>query len=135
MSPFIVDIHQTKFTETKGIWMIETTKEVLHKASQDVEVSLALLSEILPTELFNGYGAFPSPRVILSYGTPYSYTKRIISNTSAALNNEDKMHSKPPTNAWNQGPPRMSSRQNPEQNQSNTMNNKSNNTTEKEYNK
>eukprot|EP00957_Ditylum_brightwellii_P124291 9474260-Ditylum_brightwellii.AAC.1 len=53
MSPFIVDIHQTKFTEAKGIWMIEATKEVLHKGSQNVEMLLALLPVMLPTELFN----------------------------------------------------------------------------------
>eukprot|EP00957_Ditylum_brightwellii_P209697 15362823-Ditylum_brightwellii.AAC.1 len=53
MSPFIVDIHQTKFTDTKGIWMIKITKEDLHKAIQDIEMLLALLPEILLNKLFN----------------------------------------------------------------------------------
>eukprot|EP00957_Ditylum_brightwellii_P158324 12051519-Ditylum_brightwellii.AAC.1 len=53
LSLFIVDIHQTKFTGAKGIWMIKTTKEDLHKAIQDVETLLPLLPKILLNELFN----------------------------------------------------------------------------------
>eukprot|EP00957_Ditylum_brightwellii_P190557 14505398-Ditylum_brightwellii.AAC.1 len=101
MSPFIVDIHQTKFIKTKGIWTIETTKEDLHKAIQDVETLLALLPEAFLNELFSMYDEFSTSRVIPSYGTLYLYTERITSNVSTALNNEDTTYSKPPTNAWN----------------------------------
>eukprot|EP00957_Ditylum_brightwellii_P026591 2011180-Ditylum_brightwellii.AAC.1 len=133
MSPFIVDIHQPKFTDTKGIWMIKTTKEGLYKAIQDVETLLELLPDILLNELFNLYNTFPAPRVIPSYGTLYLYTEKVTSNVATVLNNEDTTHSKSPTNAWNCGPPLMSSQQNSEQKQTSTMNIKSNNITEKAY--
>eukprot|EP00957_Ditylum_brightwellii_P165270 12583384-Ditylum_brightwellii.AAC.1 len=40
MSPFIVDMHETSFTLNKGIYIIETTVEDLHKAIADCETSL-----------------------------------------------------------------------------------------------
>eukprot|EP00957_Ditylum_brightwellii_P086398 6573820-Ditylum_brightwellii.AAC.1 len=43
ISLFIMDMHPTVYTDSKGIWTIESTVEDLHKALQDVETSLSVL--------------------------------------------------------------------------------------------
>eukprot|EP00957_Ditylum_brightwellii_P179853 13701054-Ditylum_brightwellii.AAC.1 len=63
-SPFIIDLHQTKFTNNKCIWTIETTKEDLHQAIKDVETSLEVLTKALPKEMFNNFDAYPKPRIV-----------------------------------------------------------------------
>eukprot|EP00957_Ditylum_brightwellii_P169324 12887092-Ditylum_brightwellii.AAC.1 len=45
-SPYIVDIHETTYTETKGIWTKELTVKDLHKVLADVETSLKVLPEV-----------------------------------------------------------------------------------------
>eukprot|EP00957_Ditylum_brightwellii_P184692 14067192-Ditylum_brightwellii.AAC.1 len=67
MSPFIVDMHPTVYTDSKGIWTIESTSEDLYKALQDVENSLSVLPSVVPDEYFNKYSAFSVPRVIPQY--------------------------------------------------------------------
>eukprot|EP00957_Ditylum_brightwellii_P102527 7813799-Ditylum_brightwellii.AAC.1 len=60
-SPYIVDIHETTYTETKGIWTIKTIVEDPHKALADVELSLEVIPEVLSEEHFNTYNVFPAP--------------------------------------------------------------------------
>eukprot|EP00957_Ditylum_brightwellii_P067688 5137800-Ditylum_brightwellii.AAC.1 len=40
---FIVDMHPTVYTESKGIWTIESTVEDMHRALQDVNTLLKVL--------------------------------------------------------------------------------------------
>eukprot|EP00957_Ditylum_brightwellii_P133679 10192002-Ditylum_brightwellii.AAC.1 len=47
-SPFMIDLHQTKFTNNKGIWTIKRTKEDLHQVIKDIETSLEVLVDVLP---------------------------------------------------------------------------------------
>eukprot|EP00957_Ditylum_brightwellii_P018031 1358903-Ditylum_brightwellii.AAC.1 len=44
-SPYIINIHETTYTETKGIWTIEMMVEDLHKVLKDVETSLEVIPE------------------------------------------------------------------------------------------
>eukprot|EP00957_Ditylum_brightwellii_P150590 11466796-Ditylum_brightwellii.AAC.1 len=60
-SPFIVDMHLIVYTDSKGIWTIESTEEDLYKALQDVETSLSVLPSMVPEEYFAKYSAFPVP--------------------------------------------------------------------------
>ena len=48
LSPFIVDMHPTVYTESKGICTIESTVEDLHRALQDVETSVKVLPTVVP---------------------------------------------------------------------------------------
>ena len=61
LSPFIVDMHPTVYTESKGIWTIESTMDDLHRALQDVETLLKILPTVVPEEFFSTYQAFPMP--------------------------------------------------------------------------
>eukprot|EP00957_Ditylum_brightwellii_P192405 14647569-Ditylum_brightwellii.AAC.1 len=61
LSPFIVDMHPTVYTNSKGIWTIESTVEDLYKVLQDVETSLKILPSVVPEEYFSKYPAFPVP--------------------------------------------------------------------------
>eukprot|EP00957_Ditylum_brightwellii_P012867 972582-Ditylum_brightwellii.AAC.1 len=106
-SPFIIDLHQTQFANNKGIWTIKTTKEDLHQAIKDVEMSLEVLADVLLDRMFNKFDTYPKPRIVLEYGTSDSYTARVMSNMSTTNNNETENYSKPPPNAWSQGPPKM----------------------------
>eukprot|EP00957_Ditylum_brightwellii_P082209 6251158-Ditylum_brightwellii.AAC.1 len=106
-SPFNIDLHQTKLTNTKGIWTIKITKEDLHQAIKDVETSLKVLANVLPDKMFNKFDAYPKLRLVPDYGTSYSYTARITSNRLTTINNETENYSNPPPNAWSRGPPKM----------------------------
>eukprot|EP00957_Ditylum_brightwellii_P019296 1455640-Ditylum_brightwellii.AAC.1 len=56
--------------------------------------------------MFNEFDAYPKPRIVPEYGTSYSYTACITSNMSTTVNDEKNTYSKPPLNAWSQGPPK-----------------------------
>eukprot|EP00957_Ditylum_brightwellii_P121289 9250077-Ditylum_brightwellii.AAC.1 len=45
---YIVDIHQTAFTNKKGIWTVETANENIHIAMQEVDIGLEALQNVLP---------------------------------------------------------------------------------------
>eukprot|EP00957_Ditylum_brightwellii_P041877 3171687-Ditylum_brightwellii.AAC.1 len=90
MSSYIVDIHEMTYTETKGIWTIESTVEDLNKVLADIESSLEVLPEVLSKEYFNIYNAFPSPQVIPTYGTTYRYIEQITSNVFTVINENKK---------------------------------------------
>eukprot|EP00957_Ditylum_brightwellii_P101485 7733641-Ditylum_brightwellii.AAC.1 len=106
MSSFIVVMHPTLYTDSKGIWMIKSTEEDLHKVLQDVETSLSVLPSVVPDKYFNTYSAFPAPHVIPQYGNSYKYTAKIMSSVSNDMNNDEKSYVAPPRNAWNRGPPK-----------------------------
>eukprot|EP00957_Ditylum_brightwellii_P076881 5843609-Ditylum_brightwellii.AAC.1 len=101
MSPFIVGMHLLVYTDSKGIWMIESTVEDLHIALKDVETSLSILPSVVPGEYFETYSAFPVPRVIPQYINSYKYTAKIMSNVSNNVNNDEKSYVAPMQNAWN----------------------------------
>eukprot|EP00957_Ditylum_brightwellii_P137618 10491816-Ditylum_brightwellii.AAC.1 len=103
-SPYIVDIHKTIYTETKGIWTIELMVDNLHKVLVDVETSFEVLPEVLSKDYFSTYNAFSVPQVILTYGTAYRYTEQIMSNVLTITNENKKKFTTPPQNAWNHGP-------------------------------
>eukprot|EP00957_Ditylum_brightwellii_P180939 13785246-Ditylum_brightwellii.AAC.1 len=67
LSPLIVDMHLTVYTNSKGIWTIESTVEDLYKALQDDEMSLEVLPSVVPEEFFSKYPVLPMPRVIPQY--------------------------------------------------------------------
>jgi hypothetical protein len=95
------------FTINKGIWIIETTVEDLHKALVNVETSLEVLPDVLDAEYFNEFEAFPAPQVIPTYGTTYRYTEHITFNVSTSINENEKKYTSPPSNAWSRGPPKV----------------------------
>eukprot|EP00957_Ditylum_brightwellii_P033400 2530517-Ditylum_brightwellii.AAC.1 len=66
-----MDMHPTVYTDSKGIWTIESTVDHLYKALQDVETSLKVLPSVLPEEFFLKYPALPMPHVIPQYGNSY----------------------------------------------------------------
>eukprot|EP00957_Ditylum_brightwellii_P166394 12666420-Ditylum_brightwellii.AAC.1 len=101
MSPFIVDMHLTVYTDSKGIWTIESTVEDLHKALQDVKTSLSALPLVVPDEYFETYSALPVPGAIPQYGNSYKYTAKFTSSVSNDVNNDEKSYVAPPRNAWN----------------------------------
>eukprot|EP00957_Ditylum_brightwellii_P064096 4862468-Ditylum_brightwellii.AAC.1 len=105
-SPYIVNIHEMTYTETKGIWTIKMTVDDLHKVLADIETSLEVLPEVLNKDYFNTYNTFPAPQVILTYGTPYRYTEKITSNVLTIINKNEKKFTLPPQNAWNCSPPK-----------------------------
>eukprot|EP00957_Ditylum_brightwellii_P050058 3794524-Ditylum_brightwellii.AAC.1 len=82
LSPFIVDMHLMVYTDSKGIWTIESTVENLYKVFQDVEASLKVLPSVIPEEYFSKYPAFPAPQVIPQYGNLYEYTTKITASVS-----------------------------------------------------
>eukprot|EP00957_Ditylum_brightwellii_P006862 519424-Ditylum_brightwellii.AAC.1 len=47
-TPYVMDINHTAFTDEKGIWTVETTKENVHKAMQDVDNDLEVLQPVFP---------------------------------------------------------------------------------------
>eukprot|EP00957_Ditylum_brightwellii_P073169 5562122-Ditylum_brightwellii.AAC.1 len=61
MSPFIVDMHPTVYTDSKGIWTIESTLEGLYKALYDVKTSLKVLPSVVPEEFFSKHPTFLMP--------------------------------------------------------------------------
>eukprot|EP00957_Ditylum_brightwellii_P056628 4292447-Ditylum_brightwellii.AAC.1 len=46
LSPFIMDMHPMVYTESKGIWTIESTMDDQYKALQDIEASLKVLPSV-----------------------------------------------------------------------------------------
>eukprot|EP00957_Ditylum_brightwellii_P132405 10096381-Ditylum_brightwellii.AAC.1 len=100
MSPFIVYMHLTVYTDSKGIWTIEYTAEDLYKVLQDVETSLSVLPSVVLDEYFNKYSAFPVPHMIPQYENSYKYTAKITSNVSNDVNNDEKSYVAPLRNAW-----------------------------------
>eukprot|EP00957_Ditylum_brightwellii_P032337 2449517-Ditylum_brightwellii.AAC.1 len=104
--PYIDNIHETTYTETKGIWMIELIVEDLCKALVDVETSLNVLPEVLSKDHFNTYNVFPAAQVIPTYGTTYRYTEQITSNVLTIINENEKKSTTPPHNVWNCGLPK-----------------------------
>eukprot|EP00957_Ditylum_brightwellii_P093274 7102947-Ditylum_brightwellii.AAC.1 len=61
LSPFIVDMHPVVYTNSKGIWTIESTVDNLYKALKDVKTSLKVLPSVVPEGFFSKYPAFPMP--------------------------------------------------------------------------
>eukprot|EP00957_Ditylum_brightwellii_P095522 7275767-Ditylum_brightwellii.AAC.1 len=59
-----MDMHPRVYTDSKGIWTIESKAEDLYKALQDVEMSLKVLPSVVPEKIFSKYPVFPMPRVI-----------------------------------------------------------------------
>eukprot|EP00957_Ditylum_brightwellii_P174198 13261846-Ditylum_brightwellii.AAC.1 len=106
LSPFIVDMHLTVYTDSKGIWTIESTTEDLYKSLQDVKMSLKVLPSMIPEEFFSKYPAFPTPRVIPQYGNSYKYTTKITASVFHDVNNDDKSYVASPRIAWNKGLPK-----------------------------
>eukprot|EP00957_Ditylum_brightwellii_P048332 3668086-Ditylum_brightwellii.AAC.1 len=128
VSPFIIDLHQTTFTNKKFIWIIKMTKEDLHQAIKEIETSLKALVGVFPKEMFNKIDAYPKPRIIPEYGISYSYTAHTISNMLTTVNDEKKNYSKLPPNTWSQGPPKTTTQKNPTGNKNtNPVNNTSSN--------
>eukprot|EP00957_Ditylum_brightwellii_P001216 95384-Ditylum_brightwellii.AAC.1 len=62
MSPYIIDIHETAYIESKGIWTIESTVKDLYKALADVETSLKVLPEVSSKDYLNTYDDFLAPQ-------------------------------------------------------------------------
>eukprot|EP00957_Ditylum_brightwellii_P134819 10279035-Ditylum_brightwellii.AAC.1 len=62
MLPYIVNIHSSIYTATKGIWTIEMTQKNLHKAIEDVELASQALPSAVPNKYFEKFNAFPMPR-------------------------------------------------------------------------
>eukprot|EP00957_Ditylum_brightwellii_P177419 13513673-Ditylum_brightwellii.AAC.1 len=106
MSPFIVDMHPLIYTDSKGIWTLESTVEDLHELPQDVGTSLSVLPLVVLDEYFETYSAFLVPHVIPQYGNSYKYTSKITSSVSNDVNNNEKSYVAPLQNAWNRGPPK-----------------------------
>eukprot|EP00957_Ditylum_brightwellii_P082089 6242119-Ditylum_brightwellii.AAC.1 len=106
MSLFIMDMHPTVYTDSKGIWAIESTVEDLHKVLQDVKTSLSVLPSVVLDEYFNAYSAFSVPLVIPQYRSSYKYTAKIMSSVSNNVNNDEKSYVAPPQNTWNRGLPK-----------------------------
>eukprot|EP00957_Ditylum_brightwellii_P022824 1721624-Ditylum_brightwellii.AAC.1 len=104
MSPFIVDMHPTIYSDSKEIYTIESTVEDLHKALQDVETLLSVLLLVIFNEYFEKYSAFPMPRVIPQYENSYKYTTQITSSVSNKINQNAKAYAAPTRNVWNRGP-------------------------------
>eukprot|EP00957_Ditylum_brightwellii_P156343 11900410-Ditylum_brightwellii.AAC.1 len=52
------------YTDEKGIWTIEITKEDLQLAMQDISLDLEVLQTVLPDEFFTKNPAFPVPRIM-----------------------------------------------------------------------
>eukprot|EP00957_Ditylum_brightwellii_P022454 1694592-Ditylum_brightwellii.AAC.1 len=94
------------FTTSKGIWTIETTVEDLHKVLADVKALLEVLPDVLDSEYFNKFEAFPAPRVIPTYGTTYKYTEQITSNVPTLISENEKKYTSPSSNAWSRGLPK-----------------------------
>ena len=99
LSPFIVDMHPMVYTDSKGIWTIESTAEDLYKALQDVKMSLKVLPSMVPEEFFSKYLAFPMPQAIPQYGNSYKYTHKITASVSQDVSNDDTLYAAPPRNA------------------------------------
>eukprot|EP00957_Ditylum_brightwellii_P202368 15329831-Ditylum_brightwellii.AAC.2 len=105
MFPFIVDVHLAIYTDSKGIWMIDSTAEDLYKVLQDIGTSLSVLPSVVPDEYFDTYSAFPAPCVIPQYCSSYKYTTKIMSSIYN-MNNDKKSYVTPLRNAWNRGLPK-----------------------------
>eukprot|EP00957_Ditylum_brightwellii_P022448 1694144-Ditylum_brightwellii.AAC.1 len=106
MSLFIVDMHLMVYTNSKGIWTIESKVEDLYKVLQDIETSLSVLPSVVPDEYFETYSAFPVPHVISRYGNSYKYTAKITPSISKDVNNDEKSYMAPLRNTWNRGLPK-----------------------------
>eukprot|EP00957_Ditylum_brightwellii_P063666 4832529-Ditylum_brightwellii.AAC.1 len=89
------------------------TKEDLHQAIKDVEMSLEVLMDVLAKEMFNKFDVYPKPRIVPEYGTSYLYTVHITSNILTTVNDEKITYSKLPPNAWSRGPPKTTQQKNP----------------------
>eukprot|EP00957_Ditylum_brightwellii_P022063 1664313-Ditylum_brightwellii.AAC.1 len=76
-------------------------------------MSLEVLMEVLPKEMFDNFDAYLKLRIVPEYGTSYSYTACITSNMLTAVNNERNTYSNRPPNAWSQGPPKTTQQKNP----------------------
>eukprot|EP00957_Ditylum_brightwellii_P144295 10993501-Ditylum_brightwellii.AAC.1 len=116
LSPFVVDMHPTVFTDSKGVWTIESTVDNLYKTLQDVETSLKVLTSVVPEELFSKYPVFPMPQVIPQYGNSYKYTNKMTVSISHDINSNDLSSVAPPRNAWNRGSPKTVMKSNQSQN-------------------
>eukprot|EP00957_Ditylum_brightwellii_P100516 7662734-Ditylum_brightwellii.AAC.1 len=90
MSPFIVDMHPTAYTDSKGIWTVESTAEDLHIVLQKVETSLSILPSVVPDEYFDTYPAFPVSCIIPQCSNSYKYTTKITPSISNNVNNDEK---------------------------------------------
>eukprot|EP00957_Ditylum_brightwellii_P120745 9210321-Ditylum_brightwellii.AAC.1 len=104
MLPYIVDMHPSIYTVSKGIWTIKTTQKNLHKAIEDAELAIEVLPDAVPEEYFEKFVAFPRPRVIPLCGNSYKYTTQITQNVSIP-SDTDKEYALSPKNSWSRGPP------------------------------
>eukprot|EP00957_Ditylum_brightwellii_P156844 11937825-Ditylum_brightwellii.AAC.1 len=67
-SQYVIDIHKAMYTEEKGTWTVETTKDNLQQAIKEIDLDLEGLQTVLPDEFFTKNPAFPVPHIIPSYG-------------------------------------------------------------------
>eukprot|EP00957_Ditylum_brightwellii_P086085 6549635-Ditylum_brightwellii.AAC.1 len=58
------------FSELKGIWQIETTKTNIMEAMRHVKEVLEEIRQNLLDGEINKYGAFPYPRILITYAVP-----------------------------------------------------------------
>eukprot|EP00957_Ditylum_brightwellii_P138224 10536412-Ditylum_brightwellii.AAC.1 len=89
--------------DEKGIWMVETTKENIHKAMQKVDKELEVLKAALPGMHFVKNSAFPVPLLIPNYGVSQAYTTQITSNVVEKIDESEKGYYRPPMGALSRG--------------------------------
>eukprot|EP00957_Ditylum_brightwellii_P013355 1008845-Ditylum_brightwellii.AAC.1 len=56
------------YTEEKGIWTVETTKDNLQRAIKETNLDIEVLQMVLPDKFSTKNLAFPVPCIIPSYG-------------------------------------------------------------------
>eukprot|EP00957_Ditylum_brightwellii_P023074 1740466-Ditylum_brightwellii.AAC.1 len=92
------------FSEQKDIWQIKTTKANIVEAMRHVKEVLEEIRQNLPDGEINKYSTFPYPRVLNTYAVPTKYAMFLLETVDIADNKSTYVV--PPTNAWNNGPPR-----------------------------
>eukprot|EP00957_Ditylum_brightwellii_P123822 9438813-Ditylum_brightwellii.AAC.1 len=95
------DITHTVFTETKGIWQVETTtKQVVEAMRHVTEILDKYKSSFLDKET-ERYTALPVPCILNTYTVPPTYARMLVSDVNIA---NSTLYGKPP-NVWPRGPP------------------------------
>eukprot|EP00957_Ditylum_brightwellii_P113584 8660109-Ditylum_brightwellii.AAC.1 len=93
------------YTEEKGIWTLETTKDNLQREIIEIDLDLKVLQTMLPDEFFTKNPAFPVPQIIPSYGVLQNYADKIIYNVADNLEQMKKIYNCLPRGAWSCGFP------------------------------
>eukprot|EP00957_Ditylum_brightwellii_P074443 5655831-Ditylum_brightwellii.AAC.1 len=87
------------FTNDKGIWTIEMTKDTLHQAMGEIDKGVETLQDILSDEHFTKNPAFPVPSIIHNYGVSRSYADKMIQTVPATVNKKEKGYNQTPQGA------------------------------------